>query len=69
MLVLSRLPGESVCVGIDITFTVLAVQGRRVRIGIDAPTQLRVLRQELSCSVSDEPGSPQHESAESALCT
>ena len=47
MLVLSRKPGEKVRIGPDITLTVLEVQGNRVRIGIDAPDQVCVLRGEL----------------------
>jgi carbon storage regulator len=47
MLVLSRKPGEKVHVGRDITFTVLTVQANRVRIGIDAPVQVPVFRDEL----------------------
>jgi carbon storage regulator len=47
MLVLSRKAGEKVRIGRDITVTVLGAQGNRVRIGIDAPAQLAVLREEL----------------------
>ena len=47
MLVLSRKPGEKVQVGRDVVFTVLAVQGGRVRVGIDAPPDVAVLRTEL----------------------
>jgi carbon storage regulator CsrA len=47
MLVLSRKPGEKVCVGPDITITVLEARGSRVRIGIDAPYQVRITRGEL----------------------
>jgi hypothetical protein len=34
-------------VGSDITFVVLAIKGRQVRIGIEAPAQVRILRGEL----------------------
>jgi carbon storage regulator len=47
MLVLSRKAGEKVCIGRDITVTVLEAQGNRVRIGIEAPAQLLILREEL----------------------
>ena len=47
MLVLSRKPGEKVCIGSDITLAVLEVRGNRVRIGLDAPAQIRIARQEL----------------------
>jgi carbon storage regulator len=48
VLVLSRKSGEKFQVGTDITITVLEIQGHRVRIGIEAPRQLSVLRAELS---------------------
>ena len=47
MLVLSRKPGEKVRIGRDITFTVLEAKGNRVRIGIDAPAQVHIVREEL----------------------
>ncbi len=48
MLVLSRKIGEQVYIGSDIVVTVLEIQGQRVKIGIDAPRDCRVLRGELS---------------------
>jgi carbon storage regulator len=47
MLVLSRKPGEKVVIGGGITVTVVSVSGNKVRIGIDAPGQVRILRAEL----------------------
>ena len=47
MLVLSRKPGEKIHVGTAITITVLRVEGNRVRIGIDAPADVRLVRAEL----------------------
>jgi carbon storage regulator CsrA len=47
MLVLSRKPGEKVVIGNDITLTVVEVRGNRVRLAIDAPDQVRILRGEL----------------------
>jgi carbon storage regulator len=47
MLVLSRKPGEKVRIGPDITLTLIEVKGNRVRIGIEAPDQVCVLRGEL----------------------
>jgi carbon storage regulator len=46
-LVLSRKLGEKVYVGSDITITLLEVMGSRIRIGIEAPPHIRVLRAEL----------------------
>src|SRR5262245_19192574 len=69
MLVLSRRTGESVRVGTDITFTVLSVQGTRVRIGINAPAQLQVLRDELRSSTPTECIGHEHERPETCACT
>jgi carbon storage regulator len=48
MLVLSRKPGEKIHVGSDITITVVRVEGNRVRIGIDAPADVPLVRAELN---------------------
>ncbi len=48
MLVLSRKPGEKVFIADEITISVLSVQGNRVRLGIEAPGEYRVLRGELA---------------------
>jgi carbon storage regulator len=47
MLVLTRKPGESLVIGHEITVTVLKVEGDRVRLGIQAPPTVRILRHEL----------------------
>jgi carbon storage regulator len=47
VLVLSRSAGESVMIGSDIVVTVLEVRGDVVRIGIDAPRNVRVHREEV----------------------
>jgi carbon storage regulator len=49
MLVLTRKPDEKVVFSNGITVTVVEVQGNRVRIGIDAPDQVRIRRGELAC--------------------
>ena len=48
MLVLSRKPGEKVVIGNGITVTVVEVIGNKVRVGIDAPDRVRILRGELA---------------------
>jgi carbon storage regulator len=48
MLVLSRKPGEKLVLGGGITVTVLMVHGDRVRVGIEAPDHVRILRAELA---------------------
>ncbi len=47
MLVLSRRPGESVMIGHDIVLTVLEVRGDVVRLGIKAPRDVQVHREEV----------------------
>ena len=48
MLVLSRKPGEKITIGSRITITVVAVKGNKVRLGIEAPKEVAVLRAELN---------------------
>lgn len=48
MLVLSRKQGEKLVIGNDIVVTVLAIRGNIIRIGVDAPLNVRVMRQEVA---------------------
>ena len=47
MLVLSRYKDQSIYIGDDIIITVVDVRGDRIRIGIDAPANIPVHRQEI----------------------
>jgi len=47
MLLLSRNRGESIRIGDDIKVTILEIQGNQVRIGIDAPKNVVVNREEI----------------------
>lgn len=47
MLVLRRKAGESIVVDGNITISVLAVEGERVKIGIGAPPDVSIVREEL----------------------
>lgn len=47
MLVLARKPNEAIVIGDQITVTVLEVRGNQVRLGIEAPKEVPVLREEL----------------------
>ena len=51
MLVLSRKPNESIVIGPDISVRVIRVQGNRVRIGVDAPPEVAILRDEVFDSI------------------
>jgi carbon storage regulator len=48
MLVLSRKPGEKILIDNSITVTILSAEGGRVRIGVEAPDDVRILRNELA---------------------
>jgi len=47
MLVLTRNVNERIVIGTDIRITVALIQGNQVRLGIEAPRQVKVLRSEL----------------------
>ncbi|MAY42613.1 MULTISPECIES: carbon storage regulator CsrA [unclassified Neptuniibacter] len=47
MLILTRRPGETLMVGDDVTVTVLGVKGNQVRIGVNAPKDINVHREEI----------------------
>ena len=48
MLILTRREGESVRIGADVTVTVLRVKGSQVRIGVNAPKDVAVQREEIA---------------------
>lgn len=47
MLILTRRPVESICIGEEVTVTVLSVVGNQVRFGIEAPRTITVDRAEI----------------------
>ena len=58
MLVLSRRESESIQIGDAITIKVVMVAGRRVKLAIEAPREVRVLRGELQADASPTHSTP-----------
>ncbi|MBL6714797.1 MAG: carbon storage regulator CsrA [Pseudomonadales bacterium] len=54
MLILTRKVGESVLIGDGIKVSILAVKGNQVRVGIDAPKDVSVHREEVRARLQDE---------------
>ena len=54
MLILTRKEGETITIGEDIHIKVLAVQGGKVRIGIEAPRDVPVNREEVLLKSSED---------------
>lgn len=57
MLVLTRKLNEQIQIGNDITITVVRVKGNTVRVGIEAPRDVRIVRAELPSNADDQPRS------------
>ena len=54
MLVLSRKLGEVITIGEQISVTVIEVKDNKVRLGIEAPQEMRIYRQEIYFKVQQE---------------
>ncbi len=54
MLILTRRVGETLMIGDDVTMTVLGVKGNQVRIGVDAPKNVSVHREEIFLRIQAE---------------
>lgn len=54
MLLLTRRVGESLVIGDDVTVKVLGVKGNQVRIGVDAPKEVSVHREEIQHRINAE---------------
>lgn len=54
MLVLTRKLNESIMIGNDIEITILAVEGEKIKLGINAPKQIEIHRKEVYLSIQQE---------------
>ncbi|MEM9658156.1 MAG: carbon storage regulator [Planctomycetota bacterium] len=61
MLVLTRKQNEKICIGDDVTITVVRTKGKSVRLGIEAPQEMRVLRGEIVFDLGEPEKSPPRE--------
>ncbi|HEY6923710.1 MAG TPA: carbon storage regulator CsrA [Steroidobacteraceae bacterium] len=71
MLILTRRVGETVMIGNDVTVTILGVKGNQVRVGINAPKNVAVHREEIYERIKreqegDQQDEPRNASAEYA---
>jgi carbon storage regulator len=58
MLILTRRVGETIVIGDDVVVTVLGIKGNQVRIGINAPKDVSVHREEIYQRIQQEKGGP-----------
>ena len=65
MLILTRRIGETLMVGDDVTITVLGVKGNQVRIGVNAPKDVAVHREEIYERIQSEKAGNDTENAPS----
>ncbi len=67
MLILSRKESECIHLGDDIVVTIVRVNGDKVRVGVQAPPHVKILRTELELNVVVEPTVPMISPEQSAI--
>ncbi|MGH8593781.1 MAG: carbon storage regulator CsrA [Gammaproteobacteria bacterium] len=65
MLILTRRVGESVMIGDDVNITVLGIKGNQVRLGVNAPKEIPVHREEIYQRIQQEKNKAQEEASPS----
>ncbi len=66
MLILTRRVGETITIGNEINITVLGVSGHQVRVGIDAPKDVAVHREEIYARIQAEESGANRNDVEAA---
>ena len=54
MLILTRKSGEGLFIGDDVRITILEIRGKQIRLGIEAPASVIVLREEIYRRIQEE---------------
>ena len=67
MLILTRRVGETLVIGDEVTVTVLGVRGNQVRLGVNAPKEVAVHREEIYQRIQMEKGGEKAASDDNSL--